>query len=60
MATESIETVELEDSETHELGVGNEDVHEASTAEEISHEKSEFALKLVNGGGALPPHVFLS
>ena len=53
MATESIETVELEDSETHELGVGNEDVHEASTAEEISHEKSEFALKLVNAVKAM-------
>ena len=48
MATESIETVDLEDSEIHETEVVSDDVHEVATDEEISHEKSEFALKLVN------------
>ena len=53
MATETIQSAEFEDSENHELEVGTEDVHEASTTEETSHEKSEFALKLVNAVKAM-------
>ena len=53
MATELTQSVELEDSENYELEVGTKDIHEASTAEEISHEKSEFALKLVNAVKAM-------
>ena len=53
MAAETIQSVEFEDSEVHELEVGTEDVHEVSTPEETSHEKSEFALKLVNAVKAM-------
>ena len=48
MAADAEVTVKPENSEILETEVGNEDIHEASSAEEISHEKSEFALKLVN------------
>ena len=48
MAAEAEITVKPENSEINEAEIGNDDIHEASTAEEISHEKSEFALKLVN------------
>ena len=48
MAAEAEITVKPENSEIHETEVVSDDVHEAATDEEISHEKSEFALKLVN------------
>lgn len=48
MATEAEVTAKPENSEIHETEVVSDDVHEVATDEEISHEKSEFALKLVN------------
>ena len=65
MTAETEQSDKLEDSEIHELEVGIEDVHEASTDEEISHEKSEFALKLVNAvkemnSGALSYHEMIN
>ena len=65
MAAEAEVPVTPENSEIRETEVGNEDVHEASNAEEISHEKSEFALKLVNAvkemnSGALSYHEMIN
>ena len=65
MTAETEQSDKLEDSEIHEVEVGIEDVHEASTDEEISHEKSEFALKLVNAvkemnSGALSYHEMIN
>ena len=53
MTAETEQTVKLEGSEIHELEVGTQDVREASTDEQITHEKSEFALKLVNAVKAM-------
>ena len=65
MTKETSQIDELEDSENHELEVGTEDFHEAATEAEISHEKSEFALKLVNAvkemnSGALSYHEMIN
>ena len=65
MAIETIQSVESEESEIHDTEVGNDDIHEASTDEEVSHEKSEFALKLVNAvkemnSGALSYHEMIN
>ena len=65
MAAEAEETVKPENSEIHEAEIGNNAVHEVSNAEEISHEKSEFALKLVNAvkemnSGALSYHEMIN
>ena len=65
MTAETEQSDKFEGSEIHELEVGVEDVYEASTDEEISHEKSEFALKLVNAvkemnSGALSYHEMIN
>jgi len=65
MAEDAEVTAKPENSNIHEEEVGNDDVHEASNAEEISHEKSEFALKLVNAvkemnSGALSYHEMIN
>ena len=65
MAEDAEVIAKPENSNIHEEEVGNDDVHEASNAEEISHEKSEFALKLVNAvkemnSGALSYHEMIN
>ena len=65
MAEDAEVTAKPENSNIHKEEVGNDDVHEASNAEEISHEKSEFALKLVNAvkemnSGALSYHEMIN
>ena len=65
MAEDAEVIAKPENSNIHEEEVRNDDVHEASNAEEISHEKSEFALKLVNAvkemnSGALSYHEMIN
>ena len=65
MTAETEQADKLEDSEIHDTEVGNDDIHEASTDEEVSHEKSEFALKLVNAvkemnSGAISYHEMIN
>ena len=65
MAEDAEVTAKPENSEIHEAEIGNDELHEVSNAEEISHEKSEFALKLVNAvkemnSGALSYHEMIN